>query len=162
MDEADFNQLIEGRGRLWQCAAGRILGNAADADEAVQRALLAAWEHRAEFRSEAALSSWIFRIAVNQAYNLLRKRRRDGRKDAAYAELHAGDAEEDTANEAKIEALNRAIAELPAPYRESVEFLIAGKLDYAWAAAELGCSVNTLYWRMNKAKKLLKKELERS
>jgi RNA polymerase sigma-70 factor (ECF subfamily) len=56
--------------------AYRLLGNKADAEDAVQDALLAAFKHLNEFRGEAQLSTWLTAIVINCARMQLRKRLR--------------------------------------------------------------------------------------
>ena len=55
--------------------AFRILGNAADAEDAVQDALLAAYSHLAQFRGQSKMSSWLTAIVHNSARMQLRRRR---------------------------------------------------------------------------------------
>ena len=56
--------------------AYRVLGNKADAEDAVQDALLAAFKHLNQFRGEAQLSTWLTTIVINCARMHLRKRSR--------------------------------------------------------------------------------------
>jgi RNA polymerase sigma-70 factor (ECF subfamily) len=56
--------------------AYRLLGNKADAEDAVQDALLAAYKHLDQFRGDAQLSTWLNTIVVNCAKMQLRKRSR--------------------------------------------------------------------------------------
>jgi RNA polymerase sigma-70 factor (ECF subfamily) len=57
-------------------AAGRILRDHGEAEDAVQDALLSALRSLHRFRGEAQLSSWLHRITVNAALMRLRARRR--------------------------------------------------------------------------------------
>ena len=54
--------------------AYRILGNAADAEDAVQDALLAAHAHLHQFRGQAQISTWLTTILLNCARLQLRRR----------------------------------------------------------------------------------------
>jgi len=56
--------------------AYRLLGNRADAEDAVQDALVAAFEHLSQFRGDAQLSTWLTAIVINCARMQLRKRSR--------------------------------------------------------------------------------------
>jgi RNA polymerase sigma-70 factor (ECF subfamily) len=56
--------------------AYRLLGNKPDAEDAVQDALLAAFEHLNQFRGEAQLATWLTAIVINCARMQLRKRSR--------------------------------------------------------------------------------------
>ena len=54
--------------------AYRLLGNKADAEDAVQDALLAAYKHLNQFRGDARMSTWLHAIVANCARMQLRKR----------------------------------------------------------------------------------------
>jgi RNA polymerase sigma-70 factor, ECF subfamily len=56
--------------------AYRILGNAADAEDAVQDALVAAYTHLHQFRGQAQISTWLTTIVLNFARLQLRRRAR--------------------------------------------------------------------------------------
>lgn len=57
--------------------AFRITGNEADAEEAAQEAFLHAYNKLPSFRQDSAFSTWIMRIAMNTAINLVERRKRD-------------------------------------------------------------------------------------
>lgn len=65
---------------VWQRRANRLayyyLGNAADADEAVQDAFVKAYTHIASFRPDLAFDAWFTRILVNTCLDRLKSRRR--------------------------------------------------------------------------------------
>jgi RNA polymerase sigma-70 factor (ECF subfamily) len=54
--------------------AYRLLGNAADAEDAVQDALLAAYTHLHQFRGQSQVSTWLTSILLNCARLQLRRR----------------------------------------------------------------------------------------
>jgi len=60
---------------FYRCAL-RLLGNRADAEDAVQEALLAAYKHLHQFGGKSQLSTWLTAIVRNCALMQLRKRRR--------------------------------------------------------------------------------------
>src|SRR5712672_3353922 len=60
---------------FYRCAF-RLLGNAADAEDAVQEALLAAYKHINQFRGQSQISTWLTAIVRNCALMQLRKRSR--------------------------------------------------------------------------------------
>lgn len=57
--------------------AFRITGNEADAEEAAQEAFLRAYNKLPNFRQDSAFSTWIIRITMNTAINLVERRNRD-------------------------------------------------------------------------------------
>ena len=152
-----FDSLISEELGVLRAAAYRLLGDPAEVDEAVQEALLTAWNKFDQFRGGAKLSTWVYRITVNQCCDRIRRRKRDAEKLKAYAQEKAADTSTDNA---QLDALADAIAELPDLYRDSI--LIGFLSDYSSddAASILGCTVNTLYQRIHKAKQLLKEKLE--
>ena len=70
-----FQTVLKERSPRWYNACLRITRDAELAADAVQEALLKAWKNRDEFRGEAALDSWIHRIALNAAIDLIRRRK---------------------------------------------------------------------------------------
>lgn len=73
--QADFHSAISLRADRWFAACLKITRNPAMAEDAVQEALLSAWAKRSQFQRGARLDTWIHRIAVNAALQLLRKNR---------------------------------------------------------------------------------------
>lgn len=57
--------------------AFRITGNEADAEEVAQEAFLRAYNKLPSFRQDSAFATWIMRIAMNTAINLVERRKRD-------------------------------------------------------------------------------------
>jgi len=55
----------------------RITGNSVDAEEAAQEAFLRAYNKLPEFRQDAAFGTWVYRIGMNCALNLVERRTRD-------------------------------------------------------------------------------------
>lgn len=73
-DTEAFRVIVERhRDRLWRVAL-RTLGNPDDAADAVQDALVSAFRSAANFRGEAAVSTWLHRIVVNACLDQARRR----------------------------------------------------------------------------------------
>jgi RNA polymerase sigma-70 factor (ECF subfamily) len=83
-DDEGFRLLVERHSRAIFRSAYRITGNSADADDVVQETFLRAYRAISTFDSRAALTTWLHRIAVNCALDLIdSRRRRENRIDAA-------------------------------------------------------------------------------
>jgi RNA polymerase sigma-70 factor (ECF subfamily) len=73
--QAEFHEAISNRSDRWFAACLRITRSRELAEDAVQEALLAAWHKRQQFHGDSSLETWIHRIAVNAALQLIRKQR---------------------------------------------------------------------------------------
>ena len=74
----DFLAVLGERSGRWYNACLRITRDADLAADAVQDALLKAWGQRDKFRGDADLDTWIHRIALNAAIDLMRRRKPEG------------------------------------------------------------------------------------
>lgn len=69
----DFHQALRRSGDRWYAACLNITRTPALAEDAVQDGLVLAWRKRHQFNGQAALDTWIHRIVVNAALQLLRR-----------------------------------------------------------------------------------------
>src|SRR5262245_66463726 len=74
-DAAAFRHLVDANAAALFRLCARITRDRALAEDAVQEALLSAFRHLADFDGRAAFSTWLYRIAVNSALALMRRRR---------------------------------------------------------------------------------------
>lgn len=74
-DPEAFQALIDTYSRLLFRVAWRITSNATDAEDVVQETFLRAYRNLASFDERASFSTWIQRIAVNYALDLVRRRK---------------------------------------------------------------------------------------
>ncbi|HNU09803.1 MAG TPA: RNA polymerase sigma factor [Rubrivivax sp.] len=72
-EAAAFEQLMRRHNRLLFRTARSILKDDGEAEDAVQEAYLRAWRALPEFRTESKLSTWLVRIAANEALGRLRR-----------------------------------------------------------------------------------------
>jgi RNA polymerase sigma-70 factor, ECF subfamily len=74
-DRREFARLVDVySGPLYRLAL-KMLGNAPDAEDALQNTFIKAFQHVDKFEGRSSLSTWLYRIASNEALMLLRKRR---------------------------------------------------------------------------------------
>ena len=64
----------------------RMLSDREDALDAAQEVFLSAWRNLAGFRGEAALSTWLLRIAANRCLNRIRRRKSLAQREAPWPE----------------------------------------------------------------------------
>jgi RNA polymerase sigma-70 factor (ECF subfamily) len=70
----ELTDVISGHSLRFRRIALGHLGNAADAEDAVQDALLSAWRHVDQFKGRARMSTWLTAIVINSARMKLRRR----------------------------------------------------------------------------------------
>jgi RNA polymerase sigma-70 factor (ECF subfamily) len=74
-DRGEFARLVDAySGPLYRLAL-KMLGNASDAEDALQNTFLKAFQHVDTFEGRSSLSTWLYRIVSNEALMMLRKRR---------------------------------------------------------------------------------------
>jgi RNA polymerase sigma-70 factor (ECF subfamily) len=71
-DADAFRDLVGPHRRELQAHCYRMLGSAADAEDALQETLLAAWQGLAGFQGRASVRTWLYRVATSRCLNALR------------------------------------------------------------------------------------------
>lgn len=161
-DPQAFSQLVERHQPALYAVALRMLGRREDALDAVQETFLAAYRHLDRFRGDAALSTWLHRIALNTCYDLLRKRREE---PVAEPPEVAGDHRfaDDPADVAISAAdVQRALLAVPVEFRAVLVLCDAQDLPYAAAADILDLPVGTVKSRLHRGRLALARGLTRS
>lgn len=157
--------------RLYR-AAWSILKDRAEAEEAVQAAYVAAFSSMNTFEGRASLSTWLIRIAINEALGRLRARtRRRAQLDAqgvpmldAYREkfMRGSDAPSpDTllAREEIRRLLERAVGDLPEIFRTVFVLREVEGLSVEETAEVIGIQAATVKTRLLRAKRRLQEAL---
>jgi RNA polymerase sigma-70 factor, ECF subfamily len=73
-DQAAFERLIGPHRAALQAHCYRMLGSAADAEDALQETLLRAWRGLPSFEGRSSLRSWVYRIATNVCLKIIERR----------------------------------------------------------------------------------------
>lgn len=81
-----FERLYELHGARMKSIAANLLGDLADAEDAVQESFVKIFRGAASFRGGSRFSTWVYRVLVNSCYDMLRKRRRRPEPAAQAAE----------------------------------------------------------------------------
>jgi len=137
-----------------------ILGNQADAEEAVQEAFLRAWRFRHSLTSVPSIRPWLSRVVVNSCYSKLRQEipHRDRRAgDGQLAELPARHS--DTAALAQhaevAETVLAALLRLPVSLRVPVVLRYYADLSERDIAVAIGRRPGTVKSRLHEARRRL-------
>jgi RNA polymerase sigma-70 factor (ECF subfamily) len=139
--------------------AMRIVG-AIDAEEVAQEAFIRVFRGLPKFRGDAALGTWIYRLAVNAA---LSHRSRRANIPAVPGEEGGPERLVAVTPEARDLALRkqleRALAALPVGYRTVIVLHDIEGLEHEEVAAVLGCHVGTSKSQLHKARAKLREAL---
>ena len=76
-DKIEFARLVDVYYPVIYRLALKILGNPQDAEDILQETFIKAFRHLADFNGRSRLSTWLYRIATNEALMLIRKRKPD-------------------------------------------------------------------------------------
>ena len=171
-DEAALRHVITANNQRLFRAAWSILGNRLDAEEAVQAAYLKAFDCIGEFEGRSALSTWLTRIAINEALARLRANRR---REARLAEngvpvldryrevlMKGSDAPSPDAALAREQLrvlLERAVAALPDAFRSVFVLREVEGLSIEETAEALALQPATVKTRLLRARRRLQQAL---
>jgi RNA polymerase sigma-70 factor, ECF subfamily len=148
-DPDAFGELfLRHKDRLWAVAI-RTLGDAEDAADALQDAMISAFRRADSFRGESAVTTWLHRIVVNACLDRIRRRSArpevSGNDERILDSIAQNDLGTDPAasSELTIE-VNTALRQLP--HDQQVALVLVDMLDYpvAEAAEVLGVAQGTI------------------
>lgn len=128
----------------------RLLGQPADAEDAVQEVWVRAWRNLPGFRAEAAVGTWLYRMAVNQCVS----RQRAARpmvpldEDTPSTGSVAGAAERSAA----AHAVRAAVLALPGDQRSALVLREFEGRSYDEIATMLGISLSAVKSRLHRAR----------
>jgi RNA polymerase sigma-70 factor, ECF subfamily len=128
------------------------LSSTSEVDDLLQEIMTNVWNSLPNFRGEANLSTWVYRIAVNTA--LIHRRRRRPSQELADVPDPRVSTERDLERQERLEALHRAIAQLAAQDRLIVSLLLEG-LSYKEIADITGITVNYVGVKISRIKQAL-------
>ena len=167
-DETALAPLVEKYKRMVYRLAMQITKNHADADDVMQETFIKVYRSIRTFRKDAAFETWLYRIAVNEALNFVKRRERQRESTL------------ETASEAEYEAITRyraqiandphvhaekaelrhhvteAVNNLSLKHRTVVILHEFEGLTHAEIASILNCSEGTVRSRLHYARKKLR------
>jgi RNA polymerase sigma-70 factor, ECF subfamily len=167
-DESAFLVLYRRRQASIYRFALQMSGSPAVAEDIVQEVFMTLLRGDCGFNPDrGTLSGYLFGIARKQALRQMERGRVDvaienDSEEAALPELAVDDDPlADLTHRESINALRRAVAALPRRYREVVALCDLEEIDYADAAAALGCPIGTVRSRLHRARALLLEKLNK-
>lgn len=154
MNDDDFKSELASLIPHLRAFARNLCGNASNADDLAQEAMLKAWKSRDSYQVGTNLKAWTFTILRNAFYSEKRRswRRQPLDPEVAEATLVAND---NPADGMELLALRNAILTLPDDQREALILVGAGGLSYEETAEVCGCAVGTIKSRVSRARQAL-------
>jgi RNA polymerase sigma-70 factor (ECF subfamily) len=157
--------------RLYRLARA-IVRDECVAEDVLQETYLKAFAAIGCFRGEASLSTWLSRIAINEALGRLRRQRRQQRMIADFARDRMADVipfplalsidgpERTMAQRQLLRMVEQASDDLPEDYRLVFVARVIEGLSVAETAATLNLQAATVKTRLHRARALLRRDLE--
>ena len=161
-EAAAFNEIVDRHERRVFAIAVRICRHHEDARDVTQDVFVTALRTLSSFRGDAALTTWLHRVTVNAALDLVRRRtRREGPAVDELDDRPAGDPGPETAAIESVRAreVHRALGRIPPDQRAVIVLHDLQGLDYAEVAAALEVPVGTVKSRIHRARVALAREL---
>ena len=159
--------------RLFRIARG-IIRDDAEAEDVVQATYVRAFTHLDRFRGEAAFSTWLTRIALNEAYSRVRQKRPTVELSEIEAPTEGGqvimfpmtprptDPETAASRQQVRELLEAALDRLPEAFRMVFILRELEELSIEETAAVLGIRPETVKTRLFRARRLMRTEIEKA
>lgn len=166
-----YKQLLERHRHAIFHIAYKIVRNSEEAADLVQETFMKAFASLATYRFEYRFSTWLYRIAANNAIDLLRKRKiealsldqpvetRDGSVELQLPDWTHNPEFDFTRKQRRI-SIDEAIESLPDKYREVIVYRHSEDKSYDEIARILDIPVGTVKARIFRARELLKRKLK--
>ena len=163
--EKEFQALVEQYSEPLYWHIRQIVGSHEDADDILQDAFVKIWRALPDFRGESSVSTWMWRIATNEAMTFLRRKR--VRAALQFSSISAEversiDGDPYFNGDEAERKLAKAIAKLPDKQRAVFCMRYYQELPYEQIAEITGTSVGALKASFQLAQEKIKEELNLS
>jgi RNA polymerase sigma-70 factor (ECF subfamily) len=149
----------------------RLTNDSPDAEDITQEVFIRAYQSMHAFRHDAAVDTWLYRIATNLVIDRFRREKRAPQMvpvvadaDDQVREIPASSRESDPQATAQLSELQKqvqkAIQSLPTKLRTVVVLHDMEGLPYEEVAQAVGCPVGTVKSRLFNARLLLRRKLQ--
>jgi RNA polymerase sigma-70 factor, ECF subfamily len=168
----ELTQIIACRKQSFHLIAMQKLGNVADAEDAVQDALLSAFQHLDQFQGRAQMSTWLTRIVINSSVMKIRQRSRhshfsldqvSAESDQTLADTipdNVSGPEEARRERELAELLSQLARKLSPVLRRTLELRVVAGMSIRQAADLLELGEGTVKARSSRARANLKRMMQ--
>ncbi len=139
----------------------RMCGDTGLAEDAAQEAFMRAWVNLPSYQPQARLRNWLYRIAVNAALDVLRRKPEETLEDeqARLVTDQAAGPETALIEKERVALLQQAMKSLPEAARSVLVLREYGGLSYQEIASVLDVPIGTVMSRLNYARNRLREIL---
>jgi RNA polymerase sigma factor (sigma-70 family) len=160
-DEAAFELLLWRHGPMVLGTCRRVLGQAADVEDAFQATFLVLLRKARSVSRGEALGAWLYRVAYRVALRARAAARRRARREKPGLDAAALPAPAAPAWDDLRPVLDEEVGRLPARERSAFVLCYLEGRTHAEAGRELGCPAGTVSWRVARARERLRGRLAR-
>ena len=137
-----------------------ILGDREDAMDITQEALIKAYQNIKRFRMASSFYTWIYRIAVNLAFDHLRKMRRNPKTEETNNLTGEEGSDCSLMRKELTEQIRRAMAQLSPQHRAIILLRDVEGLSYEEISKVMDCRLGTVMSRLHYARDAMRHKLE--
>jgi len=170
-DESAYKQLLENyRGAIYNLLY-KMVRNREETEDLVQEAFMKAFHALPTFNEEYAFSTWLYKIAINNCIDHMRKKRlktysinkpvqsKDGELGREFPDTSMSP-DKNILSEEKSKIIAAAIDELSENYKVAIILRHTEEKSYEEIAAILNIPLGTVKARIFRAREMLKKKLK--
>ncbi|MDW3194744.1 MAG: sigma-70 family RNA polymerase sigma factor [Cytophagales bacterium] len=166
-DEGAFAKLMERYKKPVYHMILKMVRNVDDAEDLTIEAFAKAFKNLKRFKKDYTFSTWLFRIATNNAIDFIRKKKLETYSLNTSFTDESGDSvnidvedrnltpDEETIKTQKIELVRMFVTKLPAKYQRLVRLRYFDELSYEEIAKELDAPLGTVKAQLHRARELM-------
>ena len=169
-DKKAFELLVLKYERRIHRLLSRMVRDPAEVEDIAQEAFIKAYRALPQFRGESAFYTWLYRIAVNTAKNVLMSScptvsatpvNDEGEETFNELETHKDASTPESILQGKqvAETVNRAMSELPEELRTAIALREIEGMSYEDIALAMGCPIGTVRSRIFRAREAIAAQL---
>jgi RNA polymerase sigma-70 factor (ECF subfamily) len=151
-DVAAFEEIVRRHQAAVYRVGLRMLGSRADAEDVTQETFVRAWRGLGRFHAQNALSTWLYRIVTRRCLDTIAARRTTDQLEEASVDPTARDPAAVVEQQARMEAVVRAVSDLPADQRAALVLREFEGLSYAELSEVLDITIASVKGRLHRAR----------
>lgn len=158
--EQEFSKLIKDNQGLIIKVSRLYTNSLEDEQDLFQEIVLQLWRSYDSFKGQSKISTWMYRVALNTAITLFRKKTKSPQTDELMDYHHSNYLDDDDEMQLQVSLLYKVVKMLPNVER-AIVMMYLDDLPYRDIAKNLGITEVNARVKMNRLKKTLKQLMEK-